>query len=1328
MVDRAVRALEAGEDRRVRFSDWLDAPNIVLLGDPGAGKSHLFRAFAPKGALLRARDFLNTPLDALRGRSTWFIDALDEKRVSRSDANPVDDLVHRLLELKPQRVRIACRAADWLGSSDLGAFGPYFDISGGVTVLSLEALTDNECAEILTTRGCADPSAFLEEARVRGVEDLLGNPQNLTMLYDVVQSRRWPHTRSELYASAVSLLLTEHNPEHRRKDAGAFTANELLLPAGAVCAARLIADVSGISLTSADVGGDYPSYRDLRIYPHECVLAALTRRVFVSTGSPETVDYGHRTIAEYLAAQFLVQQIRGGLPFGRVRALISVDGHPSSELRGLHAWLAVLLPEHAPNLIAADPFGVLSYGDAASMTSEHRIALMQALSALANQDPWFRHGSWSAALMRGLAGPDLEDPFRAILRQSDASQSLMSIVLDAVCVGTPLPALKSDLLDVLGNSDRTAGQRIKALNALLHMGPNAHEDCRAAYSVLARKGAELQFRALCLMRLLLYGLADAAEIAQLLNDAFSAPRTQPISGGLQDFDQRIPDGMVRTVLDQVALQQLPQGAHDSYLAREAFAVIDGLLGRLLDAAAVDTEYVVKWLLDRNTSTRYFHSFGHQDALRKRLKADPARLHTLLDVAVTHINESTRWGVMVRLGQIFIGAVDDACLLAWSLQKIRRSIPSPDSLCYEIALHSVFAIGPIERENFEFLFDAVNGNEECERIRDACCCSPIPDWRIESSTRRQEDAAQRAADLARDLAEFDSCLEAIRAGLHLSWLAHLSRIYFSLYIDTDPKIGPRERLVAVVGLDRMEQTLAGLRALVASGRTSTVEEILQLHAAEKMHRWWYAIIAGLDEYVVADGDLDLLRLDYLCSAVVIDLIHPTWEQMDSTRNVMHHSWVTWFAEHQPEAYCSTLMQLVRFELARNAQHVYGFIELMRLPKKMLKNCAMELLATFPTIDARHLLQLLSVLVKSDGDRAGVKALIIDGIGLSKDHPDAFAAWLSGALSVDFAAFKPLADAQEGADARKALLWASRDLVGLNRGAEDAAPTPIAYTEYMFILAATCFQREAFMAGESVGDRQAWDATQYTMGLLNNLAADVSDEARDSLQRCLISPAAISYRADIKHAIAEQFIRRVDAEYRQPTWTATLTTLSNGAPASIADLHALVLDQLRDIQVHISNGSTDLFKRFWNETSYGGLDSPKPENSGRHVLVDELRKRLQPHGIRVEPEGHMSHGKRVDIAVYADTMKLVIELKRHYHDEVWTAASEQLERFYVRDPESRGYGIYGVFWFGVTRPTPARPGLAPKPRSAEEMLKALKVTVPHSQHAKIACVVLDVSGEQ
>jgi predicted NACHT family NTPase len=102
------------------FSAYLAETNLVLLGDPGAGKTHLFKqAAAAEGCrLLTARTFLVTPPDRLAGQDL-FIDGLDEKRSGRGDRDTIDAMVEKLFNVRPRKVRISCRAADWLGVSPI---------------------------------------------------------------------------------------------------------------------------------------------------------------------------------------------------------------------------------------------------------------------------------------------------------------------------------------------------------------------------------------------------------------------------------------------------------------------------------------------------------------------------------------------------------------------------------------------------------------------------------------------------------------------------------------------------------------------------------------------------------------------------------------------------------------------------------------------------------------------------------------------------------------------------------------------------------------------------------------------------------------------------------------------------------------------------------------------------------------------------------------------------------------------------------------------------------------------------------------------------------
>jgi predicted NACHT family NTPase len=301
------------EQQSLPFSTFAESGNIVLLGDPGAGKSYLFResAAACGGRCLTARAFLNIP--AFRPDAVLFIDGLDERRAGRGDRGTVDTIVQKLFAAAPAKVRISCRVVDWLGESDLAAFQPYFEHSGDAVVLCLERLTPEEQRAVLAAQGmtAAEAGAFIQDAESRGLAEFLENPRNLIMLVEAVTTGSWPATRNELFRLSTRLLLSEPSDEHARTGGGVYSVDELRETAGAICAARLISDVAGISLLDRDGDADIPSYRSLGFLDVAKSQAALGRRAFEAGPVPESVDYAHRTTAEFLGAEWLAGQLRG---------------------------------------------------------------------------------------------------------------------------------------------------------------------------------------------------------------------------------------------------------------------------------------------------------------------------------------------------------------------------------------------------------------------------------------------------------------------------------------------------------------------------------------------------------------------------------------------------------------------------------------------------------------------------------------------------------------------------------------------------------------------------------------------------------------------------------------------------------------------------------------------------------------------------------------------------------------------------------------------------------------------------------------------------------
>ena len=136
-------------------------------------------------------------------------------------------------------------------------------------------------------------------ARRKGVEFFLGNPQSLKMLHETVQkTAAWPKTRLDLYRTATALLLDETEPAHSRKKGHEFPGAELRLPAGAIAAASLIADVERIALDNAATKAA-PTFRRFLSSADDPqkVEAALYRRAFKISGR-DAVEPSHRTVRE----------------------------------------------------------------------------------------------------------------------------------------------------------------------------------------------------------------------------------------------------------------------------------------------------------------------------------------------------------------------------------------------------------------------------------------------------------------------------------------------------------------------------------------------------------------------------------------------------------------------------------------------------------------------------------------------------------------------------------------------------------------------------------------------------------------------------------------------------------------------------------------------------------------------------------------------------------------------------------------------------------------------------------------------------------------------
>lgn len=478
VVPRFVRKLITSNENPIPLENLRNPqtdPAWLLLGEPGAGKTTALEieAKATNGVFIRIDEFINADVELDWNGKTLFLDGLDEARAGSGGNSVIQHICGQLKRLGKPAFRIACRAADWYGSTDRIDFERSAP-NGQISVLLLEPLNRESILDILAqNHGISDPHAFFREAEKRGVADLLTNPQTLELLTKAV-SRRWPKTRDETYHLACEKLAGEANKRHRDQNRTAPASVEKILnAAGQLCTVLLLSDKTGIALDPERVNDRFPSLDDFSPSDTALAMQALGSKLFRARDE-ERVEPSHRSIAEYLAARWLGNLVtKQGLPLQRVlNFLLGIDGGVVSGLRGLFGWLALHCSSARSSLIDTDPLTVVAYGDVKPMPTADKRRILAALLRAAENYPAFAWDVPTAHLFGALSDPNLEQDFLSILSSSNrdrTSQAMVDCIIEIIKQGESLPTLAPALLKIVRDETYFNSVRKGALRALLKL-------------------------------------------------------------------------------------------------------------------------------------------------------------------------------------------------------------------------------------------------------------------------------------------------------------------------------------------------------------------------------------------------------------------------------------------------------------------------------------------------------------------------------------------------------------------------------------------------------------------------------------------------------------------------------------------------------------------------------------------------------------------------------------------------------------------------------------------------------------------------------------------
>ena len=1336
-VIREKNGSQRGIESSLPLSEFRDSPAYVLLGDPGMGKSTAFeeecKALGDAAKKISARKFLSRNID---NRPEWrektlFIDGLDEVRAGTSDARaPMDQLYGRLDSLRPPRFRISCREADWVGDNDRGLLETV-SRNSDVLMLRLDPLTEADTGGLLEANArVSKPDVFIKEAQQRGLDGLLSNPQTLNMLVEVVgNGATWPKGRLDTFKLACRQMALEHNCEHLIGEPPP-SVETLLDAAGRLCTLQLIAGTAGYTTQRHTNKGDYHPVDICDYEPISDLKAALATRLFVAVGDGCFTPV-HRHIAEFLGARYLAGLIEDGLPARRILALIAQDGSVVTELRGLSAWLAAHSPRARYELIEGDPIGVGLYGDIRGFSGEDKHQLLMSLN---RQSAGVGYSQGAMAAFSPLVTEEMESTLHNLLtddRRDYDHQLVVEFLLHVLGYGEPLPGLQGDLLEIVRDNSRWPRVTWAALEASTEWAANSGDSTKEHRELLedihAGRFHDPDTELYGLLLISLY--PDEVPPSAVWNYLSSDPQTS-LSGTYGDFwnhflIEQSSDEDVAALLDQLHQGMPSLASHLDYHRLPGVPVKLLARGLVTHGDIIPIERLYKWL--SACSCEDTRSYGYvRNALTKVkewLERRPGTQKSILLEGLRRLPDTHSFMYSASaVWSCLFGSTLPADFGLWCLDRaveLERMHSRASEYLLRLAVNC-----HLERTGNAGLSRPVLGERtlghpklarELATLLEPPANSASVDRRRMMETYEEEDRRRRQQWIEHVRSTVEDLRENRGSPIVLFEIA---RAYFSTRENGDRDSSPVERVSELLGnrSDLLEAALAGLTGVMWREDLPSADEVTSLYAASRTPYLALPALAGMIEMEQRDPlKLDGLNEEQLRTALTLYYCRSA----GSTEGVV---WYRSLKVKSPQLVEDVLVRCATSAIRAGKEHVPGLYHLARDTcghDRVARDGSLKLLQTFPVRCKRSQLGVLDNLLwiaVRKADLIELHNMIERKLSLKSMTVSQRMRWLAAGTVISPEKYgKRLEEYAEGRDAR------IREL-GAFFSPSYRVENPIRE------LGADNLRRFIQLVGSSFGPMtpNGWitpsiQASEIIDRMIRWLEALPAENSLRSLELLRSNPALEPWHTQLDAATGRRRIVDRDAAFHRPTVGQVCETLAGGVPTNAGDLAALLVDKFEELSLRIRTGNTNDWRQYWNEDPQRHPSKPKHEDSCRDALLSDLRAIL-PAGVGAHKEMRHANERRSDIEVTYGGFSVPVEVKKNSNRDLWSAIRKQLIAGYTGAPETAGYGIYLVFWFGEEcAPSPPH---GSRPRTADELRQRLEDSLSPEEARKISVCVIDV----
>ena len=1313
--------------------------SLVILGDPGLGKTELAEALnllpgltcVTAGKLMRTKH----PASLIAQGEKIVIDGVDEIASSESGA-AVASVLAQLSAMGQPPFILTCREADWLGAADHIKIEE--DYGAVPTVLRLQPFTHDDARRFLSQEFPGiGVDALLTHLEDHGLEALVGNPLTLRMLGEVAATRsRLPETRAELFDRACRVMLEERNPRHDAASHALKTEDEVLLAAGAICAALLLCDRLGAHAgPTRKTPEGFLNLAELGKLRHGKAADDVRRTRLFQAKVDNRFAPVHRVIAEYLGARWLVRCFEDGVSERRIFGLFQAgDGVPTS-LRGLHAWIAHFSEALSFRCITADPYGIVRYGDADTLGPDQARALLDALTQLSGNDPYFRSGDWDRHPASSLMRIELRGDILAILEDTGRHRQLTVLLLQAMA-GTDLAhALAPTLRAILYDRDRLYDERNCALLAWRDADPQLDPEAiiRRLLGLKDPDSAQLAFDLLLLIGASVLSVGTAADtvlahlgFAATPDEVWEATEVRYVPDSLFRDTDTVTLGLL---LDRLAdgAQELKHGTVWDPKSDLADLVRRLVIQMLASAATVEPARLWSWIgwLDQE--------FGYRDREKEQLAAilrdnQPLRAalmeHVLLGPSADNI-----WTAGLRLAEIDPGLHSTVEDLTGLLRVLRGGAAdgqiNPETFRHLIMLGSTAEGLPLDLR--DTALEIAEGDSALFSIVDQMSNPPEPRRKIERERNRAEREAERQRMFQSHRDALAERTEEIAAG-GIGVLAEPANVYLGrkrlpfLQRTSDENLPTEDRMREFLGEDLAEHVMDGFIAALSRDDLPTAASIAKIRCESKHWLAETVMICGVEELLRRGLPIRAIDRNTLAAVYMARQRAPSTGKKDGINIGKPLEEVLFQSDADWEDHFRTSIEP---QLAADFDPVYELHRLTTDPDLagMAGRLAVDWLRRYPVLRCSTQKELLACALDC-AEEETVRALILDRQPAVHPDRETTLLWLSADYAVDFESRRDTL--LEAAANEPAFIWFIRDRIAPDR--RDRADADQGKRVARFSLAQLSYIVEAFgrqwplteHPSLSMGLENPWDATRFIQYAIETIGGRPTPEATETLQT-LIADHAPTYADRMKHMLHLQRRARRDFEYSVPTIAEFRAVMSEALPENVDDMCAWFADRLDEFRKRIRGSDTNMREAYWNDTG-----KPRNEEYCRDRLIEHVSGPL-PESIRFGPETRMPDRKRADIALTRNAMKLPVEVKGQWEENVWNAANDQLDAKYTVDWQADGRGVYIVLWFGnVPRKNlPKHPDGLPRPKTPGELERMLRDRLPEARRSSIDIFVIDLS---